>query len=147
MVKYYYFFVISIILCSTPYLSRNQTLAQPIVLASPTCGPLGFTTNINANAFVPDSNVVWKIVDSNQVVRLYGSFATSASGSFTEPIFFLLYLKDTIRFISGATMIMTALLILLLRLLWKSIFRALALHFNLLNQYLHHPALVKGLIG
>ena len=31
--------VISIVLCSAPYLSSNKALTQPIVLTSPTCGP------------------------------------------------------------------------------------------------------------
>jgi hypothetical protein len=75
-----------LVLISSIATQIGQVSAQPSVLASPVCGPSGFTTAINVNGFEPDSNIAWKLIDADQRVPLYGYFATNATGGFIEPL-------------------------------------------------------------
>ena len=53
--------VFGMIICS-----NSPVFGVPIVQVSPTCGPAdpGFNIVINANGFAPNSNVNWKLVNS-----------------------------------------------------------------------------------
>jgi hypothetical protein len=61
----------------------------PIVQVSPTCGPAdpGFNMVINANGFAPNSNVNWKLVNSEAQIPLYGYFQTNSTGGFNDVTF------------------------------------------------------------
>jgi hypothetical protein len=66
-----------------------KAFAEPTVEISPTCGPHepGFNIVINANGFAPDSNVAWKMVNSNSRIPLYGYFGTNSTGGFNDVTF------------------------------------------------------------
>jgi len=76
--------VLSIIIYSNP-----PVFALPIVKVSPTCGPAdpGFNMVINANGFTPNSNVNWKLVNSEAQIPLYGYFQTNSTGGFNDVTF------------------------------------------------------------
>lgn len=63
--------------------------AEPKVDISPTCGPHepGFNIVINANGFAPNSNVVWKMVNSASKILLQGYFGTNSTGGFNDITF------------------------------------------------------------
>jgi hypothetical protein len=73
--------VLSMIICSNP-----PVFALPIADVSPTCGPPepGFNIVINANGFKPNSNVAWKLVDSQSGIPLSTYFETNATGGFNQ---------------------------------------------------------------
>ncbi|HEX2409181.1 MAG TPA: hypothetical protein VHJ38_18420 [Nitrososphaeraceae archaeon] len=55
------------------------------VMISPHCGSEeGFSININANHFSPNSHVSWVIFDSNIDPKFNGYFATNSTGGFKE---------------------------------------------------------------
>jgi hypothetical protein len=42
--------------------------------------------HINGDGFEPDSNIAWKLVDSNQTIPIFGYFTTNTAGGFTETL-------------------------------------------------------------
>jgi len=76
--------VFSMIICGNP-----PVFGIPIVQVSPTCGPAdpGFNMVINANGFAPNSNVNWKLVNSEAQIPLYGYFQTNSTGGFNDVTF------------------------------------------------------------
>ena len=76
--------VFSMIFCGNPLV-----FGVPIVQVSPTCGPAdpGFNMVINANGFAPNSNVNWKLVNSEAQIPLYGYFQTNSTGGFNDVTF------------------------------------------------------------
>jgi hypothetical protein len=76
--------VFSMIICGNP-----PVFGVPIVQVSPTCGPAdpGFNMVINANGFAPNSNVNWKLVNSEAQIPLYGYFQTNSTGGFNDVTF------------------------------------------------------------
>ncbi len=71
------------------FLYSNSVFGAPLVQVSPACGPAdpGFNMVINANGFGSNSNVNWKLVDSQNKVPLYGYFETNATGGFNDVTF------------------------------------------------------------
>jgi len=69
--------------------SNSLVFGLPIVNVSPTCGPAdpGFNMVINANGFAPNSNVNWKLVNSESQIPLYGYFQTNSTGGFNDVTF------------------------------------------------------------
>lgn len=76
--------VFSMIICGNPLV-----FGVPIVQVSPICGPAdpGFNMVINANGFGPNSNVNWKLVNSEAQIPLYGYFQTNSTGGFNDVTF------------------------------------------------------------
>jgi len=54
---------------------------EPLIITSPTCGPgePGFNIKIDANGFSPNSNVDWKLVNSEGFVPVYGYYQTNST--------------------------------------------------------------------
>jgi len=69
--------------------SNSLVFGLPLVNVSPTCGPAdpGFNMVINANGFAPNSNVNWKLVNSESQIPLYGYFQTNSTGGFNDVTF------------------------------------------------------------
>jgi hypothetical protein len=70
-------------------ISIMSVFAEPKVDISPTCGPHepGFNIVINANGFMPNSNVAYKFVTSDNKIPLYGYFETNSTGGFNDITF------------------------------------------------------------
>jgi hypothetical protein len=70
-------------------MSIMSAFAEPKVDISPTCGPHepGFNIVINANGFMPNSNVAYKFVTSDSKIPLYGYFETNSTGGFNDITF------------------------------------------------------------
>ncbi len=67
------------------YFPSFSVFAESQVIVSPLCGPEeGFSMNINANNFSPNSHVSWVLFDSNLDPRFNGYFATNSTGGFKE---------------------------------------------------------------
>ena len=61
---------------------------QPEVKISPSCGPKsGFNIDIKATGFRPNSNVGWKLVNSDNESPLSGYFQTDSSGGISDTTF------------------------------------------------------------
>ena len=69
--------------------NNSPVFGLPLVQVSPTCGPAepGFNMVINANGFAPNSNVNWKLVNSESQIPLYGYFQTNSTGGFNDVTF------------------------------------------------------------
>lgn len=67
----------------------NDANGMPLIIISPTCGPgePGFNIEINANGFNPNSNVDWKLVNSQGLVPVYGYYQTNSTGGFKDLAF------------------------------------------------------------
>ena len=76
----------ALFLClSMLYFLSVSVFADSKVMVSPDCGPEeGFSININANDFLPNSHVSWVIFDSNLDPKFNGYFATNSTGGFKE---------------------------------------------------------------
>ena len=75
---------LSLGICVLYFLSLS-VFAESKVIVSPLCGPEeGFSININANNFFPNSHVSWVLFDSNLDPRFNGYFATNSTGGFKE---------------------------------------------------------------
>jgi hypothetical protein len=64
-----------------------STSTKPTVIISPDCGPSsGFSITFNANGFVPNGNVMWQFINSDDKVMLgpFGMFETNRTGGFSE---------------------------------------------------------------
>ena len=64
-----------------------STSTKPTVLISPDCGPSsGFSITFSVNGFVPNGNVMWQFINSDDKVMLgpFGTFETNRTGGFTE---------------------------------------------------------------
>lgn len=72
-----------------PFILNQIIFAVPSVQIIPTCGPAdpGFNIVINANGFTPNSNVNWKLVNSESQIPLYGYFQTNSTGGFNDVTF------------------------------------------------------------
>jgi hypothetical protein len=86
MIKFRYFFAIVVTLCIIPYISGNRISAQPVVQVSPTCGPSspGFEITVNSNGFEPNSNIKWKLVNSEDKIPYIGYFQSNSTGGFND---------------------------------------------------------------
>lgn len=86
MIGFYPFSVVIVMLTVIPNASNHLLFANPMVQVSPTCGPPdpGFNVYINATGFPHNSNVNWKLVDSNGKIPLYGYFHSNDTGSFND---------------------------------------------------------------
>ena len=86
MIKLCYFFVIVVILFTIPYLSGNRIFAQPVVQVSPSCGPSspGFEITVNSNGLEPNSNIKWKLVNSEGKIPYIGYFQSNSTGGFND---------------------------------------------------------------
>ena len=73
-------FVILVVFSFIVY-NNSPVFGVPLVQVSPTCGPAdpGFNMVINANGFAPNSNVNWKLVNSESQIPLYGYFQTNGT--------------------------------------------------------------------
>jgi hypothetical protein len=69
--------------------NNSPVFGVPLVHVSPNCGPAdpGFNMVINANGFAPNSNVNWKLVNSESQIPLYGYFQTNSTGGFNDVTF------------------------------------------------------------
>lgn len=67
----------------------NDATGMPLIIISPTCGPgePGFNIEINANGFHPNSNVDWKLVNSQGLIPVYGYYQTNSTGGFKDLAF------------------------------------------------------------
>ena len=67
------------------YFPSFAVFAESKVIVSPLCGPEeGFSININANTFSPNSHVSWVLFNSKLEPQLNGYFATNSTGGFKE---------------------------------------------------------------
>jgi hypothetical protein len=59
------------------------------VKISPACGPgePGFNVAVNANGFSPNSNIDWKLVNSEGLIPIYGYYQTNDTGGFSDLVF------------------------------------------------------------
>jgi hypothetical protein len=67
------------------YFPSFYVFAESQVIVSPLCGSEeGFSVNINANNFSPNTHVSWVLFDSNLDPQFNGYFATNSTGGFKE---------------------------------------------------------------
>ena len=70
---------------SALYFPSLPVFAESNAIVSPLCGPEeGFSINIHANNFSPNSHVSWVLFDSNLDPTFNGYFATNSTGGFKE---------------------------------------------------------------
>ncbi len=73
---------------SVLYYPSLSVFAESKVIVSPLCGPEeGFSLNINANNYSPNSHVSWVLFDYNLDPRFHGYFATNSTGGFKEIVY------------------------------------------------------------
>jgi hypothetical protein len=72
-----------------PETNFDYLSGTPVVFISPACGPgdPGFNVLINANGFDPNSNVDWKLVNSDGFIPVYGYYQTNSTGGFNDLAF------------------------------------------------------------
>jgi hypothetical protein len=77
------------IIILSPRIIFNDVNGVPLIIISPTCGPgePGFNIEIDANGFGPNSNVDWKLVNSQGLIPVYGYYQTNSTGGFKDLAF------------------------------------------------------------
>jgi hypothetical protein len=61
------------------------TSSEPKVTISPSCGPTkGFIITVTAYGFKPYTTVNWKLVNSDELIPLYGYFSTNNEGQLND---------------------------------------------------------------
>lgn len=67
--------------------NRQEITSEPKVSISPSYGPTnGFTITVNAYGFKPHTTVNWKLVNSDELIPLYGYFSTNNEGQLSDVI-------------------------------------------------------------
>jgi hypothetical protein len=84
-------------------ISINTANGAVLIMISPECGPgePGFNIKINANGFNPNSNVDWKLVNSQGHVPVYGYYQTNSTGGFKDLAFVGAVKNDHYRIFVG----------------------------------------------
>ena len=72
--------------CIILLLSSTNVFAQPVVQVKPTCGASvpGFEITVNSNGFKPNSNIKWKLVNSDGKIPYIGYFQSNGTGGFND---------------------------------------------------------------
>lgn len=67
--------------------NRQEITSESKVSISPSCGPTnGFTITVSVYGFKPHTTVNWKLVNSNELIPMYGYFSTNNEGQLSDII-------------------------------------------------------------